>query len=387
MADKTDTTMKSKLRILMLATLISMNVGCKMQTPKSLPNATTFQSALDSQINDNMPGILVTVISRDKNIEWSGASGYSDKMNKTKLLPHQTFRIASVTKTFTATTILRLWEDGKFKLEDPVAMYISNEHSDILKRGGYNPQEITVFHLLTHSSGLSEHTHSDKYQLPYLKSNHVWTRTEQLFELIAITKPVGKPGNQFSYSDTGYILLGEIIENLTGKSLGEAIEDQLNLKKSGLKSIHIEDEGGEFDNERIHQYSENEDTYIINPTFDLYGGGGLLSSTHDLCLFYQYLFENKVFRNKSTLEKMLAPLSYPTKPLLDYRMGIWETEIEGMKIYTHSGFWGTQVVYIPTIKTSIAVNYSQRWNNKGVAPIIPILIRQLLENNPDQTIR
>jgi D-alanyl-D-alanine carboxypeptidase len=60
---------------------------------------------------------------------------------------------------------------------------------------------------------------------------------------------------------------------------------------------------------------------------------------------------------------MLAPLSYPTKPLLDYRMGIWETEIEGMKVYTHSGFWGTQVVYIPTIKTSIAVNYSQRWNN------------------------
>jgi D-alanyl-D-alanine carboxypeptidase len=368
--------MNYKLKLFLLITTILV-ASCKIQTHQSSKAGSTFQPDLDSQINENMPGILVTVISKEKDIDWSGASGYSDKVNKTKLLPHQTFRMASVTKTFVAATILRLWEDKKLELDDPIEKYISNEHNEILRKGGYNPQEITIFHLLTHSSGLSEHTRSEKYQLSYLKTNHIWTRTEQLTDLITFTKPVGEAGKQFSYSDSGYILLGEIIEAITHRSLGEAIEEQLNLKKLGLRSIHIEDAKGEFTAKRIHQYYENEDTYYINPTFDLYGGGGLLSSTRDLSLFYQYLFENKVFHNKATLTRMLTSVNYPTKPILDYRLGIWETEIEGLPAYTHSGFWGTQVVYIPGIKASIAVNYSQYWNKKGIAPVIPQLVKQL----------
>lgn len=53
---------------------------------------------------------------------------------------------------------------------------------------------------------------------------------------------------------------------------------------------------------------------------------------------------------------------------MDYRMGIWEIEIGGQKAYTHTGFWGTQVVYFPEINASAAVNYSSRWKNKGIAP-------------------
>lgn len=340
-----------------------------------------FQADLDSQINENIPGVLVAVIGQEKQIDWRGASGYADKENKIILTPNQTFRMASVTKTFVASTILRLWEDKKLKLEDPIIKYISKEHAEILIKGGYAPDKITILHLLTHSSGMAEHTKSDKYNIEYLKTNHRWTRTEQLLELISQTKPVGELGEQFSYSDTGYILLGEIIENITQKSLGEALEKILNFKKLGLHSIHIEDEKGAFDKDRIHQYyMDGEDTYFINPTFDLYGGGGLLSSTHDLALFYKYLFENKVFRKKSTLKRMLTPVNYAQKQPLDYRIGIWETEIEGLKAYTHTGFWGTQVIYIPNLKTSIATNYSQWWKKKGFAPIIPIIVKQLVNN-------
>lgn len=339
-----------------------------------------FQAELDSQLHENIPGIMVAVICNDKNIDWSGASGYTDKVHNIKLLPHQTFRMASVTKTFVASTILRLWEDQKLKLEDPIIQYISKEHSELLIKGGYAPDKITILHLLTHSSGMADHTHTERFHIEHIKTNHNWTRTEQLLELIHHTKPVGEIGKQFSYSDTGYILLGEIIENITQKSLGEAIETLLYFNKLGLHSIHIEDKKGEFTADRIHQYHmDGEDTYFINPTFDLYGGGGLLSSTHDLALFYKYLFEHKVFRNKSTLQRMLTPIHYSEKPALDYRMGIWETEIEGVKAYTHSGFWGTQVIYIPNIQTTIAVNYSQWWGKKGIAPIIPIIVKRLLK--------
>ena len=346
---------------------------------KSAPITSAFQSDIDSQVSESIPGILAAVVSKDRNIDWSGASGYSCKESRAALLPGQTFRIASVTKTFVATAILRLWEEGKLQLEDPIAKYISPEHVEILKQGGYAPQKITVLHLLTHSSGLSEHTQTDKFKLPYMRTNHVWTRTEQLQDLVTFSKPVGEIGKQFYYSDSGYILLGEIVEAITHKSLGEAIAELLDFKKLGLQNTHMEDAKGEFGTERIHQYFEGEDIYFINPTLDLYGGGGLLSSVHDLSLFYQCLFENKVFRNEATLAKMLTPVSYPAKQALDYRIGIWEIEIDGMKAYTHSGFWGTQVVYIPSIKAGIAVNYSQRWENKGIAPVIPIIVKRLME--------
>ena len=354
-------------------------MSCSTSVRNAAQDVLQFQSIVDSQIDENIPGILVTIISKEKNIDWSGASGYSDKLNETKLLQDQTFRIASVTKTFVAATILRLWEDGKLELEDPIAKYVSEEHIAILTNGGYNPQEITIYHLLTHSGGLSEHTQTEKYTIAYMKTNHIWTRTEQLNDLVTFTSPVGKPGEKFSYSDTGYILLGEIIESITRQPLGEALVEQLKLRKFGLNDIYMENVKGDFSSNRIHQYLENEDTYYINPSLDYYGGGGLLSTTRDLSLFYLYLFDNKIFNYKATLDKMLSSVNYSGEQALDYRMGIWKAEAGGMPVYTHTGFWGTQVVYIPDIKASIAVNYSQRWNNKGFAPIIPLIVEQLLK--------
>jgi D-alanyl-D-alanine carboxypeptidase len=341
-----------------------------------------LQSDLDSELIENIPGILVNITSVDNNISWSGASGFSDKDKKTKLLPNQTFRIASVTKTFVAATILRLWENKKLSLDDPITKYISKEHTDILKSGGYNPDKIYIRHLLTHSSGLSEHTNSDKYKIEFMRTRHVWTRTEQINDLVNYTKPIGAINEQFSYSDTGYILLGEIIEKITGKSMGDAILEELQLKKLGIKDTYMEDFNVDSAGRRIHQYFENVDTYYFHPSFDYYGGGGLLSTTSDLSCFYQSLFHHKIFHNQATLDTMLAPIKYKSgQQAMDYRMGIWKIEVDGMTAYTHSGFWGTQVVYIPEISTAVSVNYSQRWTKKGIAPIIPKIVLKIKKKN------
>lgn len=372
------------LRLLYIGlVIVFLLTNCKSRINYQSKNILDSQTELDDQVNENMPGILVSIIINDQNnyIEWSGASGFSDVAKELKLLADQTFRIASVSKTFVAATILRLWEDRKLKMEDPISKYISEEHNNILRTGNYDPEEITIYHLLTHSSGLSDHTQSPKYRFEYLRLNHKWTRTEQLNDLVNFTKPVGKIGEKFSYSDTGYILLGEIIEKVTKKSLGEAIVEQLKLKQLGLTNIFMEDFEGDYSIKRIHQYIENEDTYYINPSLDYYGGGGLLANSHDLSLFFQYLFEHKIFRKKLTLNKMLSPVNYQSNQTLDYRIGIWKTEIDGMLAYTHTGFWGTQVIYIPEIKTSIAVNYSQRWSNSSFAPIIPIIVNKLKTEN------
>lgn len=340
-----------------------------------------IQPYLDSEITASNPGILASINSLDKDIIWSGASGLSDIEDKTKLLPNQTFRIASVTKTFIAATILRLWEDKKISLDDPITKFVSKEHIDILKSGGYKVDEILIKHLLTHSSGLSEHTHSYKFKVDFMKTKYVWSRTEQISDLVTYSNPVGDVGEKFSYSDTGYILLGEIIEKITGKSMGDAILEQLDLKKLGIKDTYMEDFNGDFSGRRVHQYYENSDTYFFHPSLDYYGGGGLLSTTADLCCFYQNLFNHKIFHNRSTLDTMLAPVVFNEEQPLDYRMGIWKMEIEGKTAYTHTGFWGTQVVYIPEIKTAIAANYSLKWTQKGVAPIIPEILKIITQNN------
>ena len=77
---------------------------------------------------------------------------------------------------------------------------------------------------------------------------------------------------------------------------------------------------------------------------------------------------------------MLTHKKYKTKPGLDYRMGIWKININGMEGYTHSGFWGTQVVYLPKIKTTISTNYSQHWSEKDIAPIIPKILQTIVKN-------
>lgn len=359
-------------------TICLLFTACQPST-KQNPDPFYFQETIDKEVIDNMPGILLSVCKVDSldSISWSGASGYADRDAKIKVRPDQTFRIASVTKTFVAATVLRLWEEGKLNLNDPISDYISQNHINILKSGNYNPDEISIYQLLTHTSGLSEHTHSHKYELDYLSTNPIWTRTEQIEDLVKYTKPVGQPGAQYSYSDTGYLLLGELIETVTNRSMGEAIIEQLKLDDLGLSSIKMETVEGDFSGNRIHQYYQGEDTYYINPTLDYFGGGGLLANTADLCLFFQYLFNNKVFKNAETLDTMLRPVKFDTQQSLDYRLGIWRTEINGFTAFTHSGFWGTQVVYIPELKTSIAVNYSQKWDVPGPAPVLSEIANKL----------
>lgn len=349
------------------------------QTPATLKNSSsnssgaTFQALLDSAINDKMPGILVYVESPKQKISWSGAAGVSDTKTKNKLQPDQTFRIASVTKTFVACSILRLWEQGKLALTDPISKYISPEHTAILIEGGYQPDQITIRHLLTHSSGMFDHAATQAY-LEKIRSDpgHHWTRTEQLRGCITWGKPVGKPGERFRYSDTGYTLLGETLEKITGKSMGDAIEDLLKLKALGLKSTWVENEANLYRNDlkRIHQYLDGEDTYNYHASLDLYGGGGLLSTSKDLAIYFQNLFNHKVFDKTATLDTMLAKRNYTIKPQMDYRMGMYLIQLNGVDAYTHAGFWGTQVAFVPSMNATIAANYSQIWTARGNAPVL-----------------
>jgi D-alanyl-D-alanine carboxypeptidase len=360
-------------KITSLIAILSFTSLCLVYSQNEL--TADFQAVIDKEINENMPGILIHVESPDRHISWSGAAGYSDRDKKVVMKPGQSFRIASVTKTFVASTILRLWEDKKLALEDPISKYISAEHSEILTKGGYDVNKITIRHLLTHSSGLFDHAQTEEFMNRiFSEPGHVWTRTEQIQKATEWGKPIGEIGEQFSYADTGYILLGEIIEKITGKSMNDGIREELGMKELGLKNTWIEGLRTPKKENRIHQYFNGIDTYDFNPSLDMYGGGGFLSTSSDLAIYFQKLFNKEVYRYKNTLDTMLVPVSYREKPRMDYRKGMYLITINGMDVFTHTGFWGTQVIYIPSMNTSVAVNYSQVWDKRGPAPVLSEII-------------
>lgn len=343
--------------------------------------AERFQEILEKEISEDVPGVLASVYYPEKEIFWSGAAGLDDVAAQSPLRAEQVFRTASVTKTFVAVAILRLWEDGRLQLDDPISKYISAEHNKILVDGGYDPQIISIRNLLYHNAGLADHTNSARY-VPEeeMDPTHVWTRTEQLIELVTRFKPLSKPGEKFSYSDSGYILLGEIIENVTGQTLNDAINSLLDFEKLGLHNTYFEVYEQHMDKNRIHQYYKGIDTYAYHPSLDMFGGGGLLSTCADLARFYFALFNHDVYRYESTLDTMLATVPYSEAPVMDYRMGIYRIVISDREAFTHTGFWGTQVAYIPEMNLSITANYSQRWPEKGVAPLIPRILELLIND-------
>jgi D-alanyl-D-alanine carboxypeptidase len=323
----------------------------------------SIQSLLDSIVSarPDIAGAVVHVEAPKRCLSWSGAAGVSDRATGAKLSPDQPHRMASNTKTYVAAAALRLVEEGKLKLEAPIAGLLSTESVETLRRGSYDPDVITVRHLLTHTGGVFDYAMSPAYQEAVFSSpSKRWTRDEQLRGAMTTGKPYGAPGTVYKYSDTGYILLGEIIERLTGQPLAAALRSLLNYERNGWKATWLETlepvPAGTAD--RAHQYVGTVDTYAWDPSFDLYGGGGLAATMRDMAAFTRALFEGKVYRKKETLDLMLTQPSVPTER--SYRHGIYSRVVDGVTGYGHTGFWNTFSFHFPDRDLTVAASLTQQ---------------------------
>lgn len=345
----------------------------------------TLQSLIEEALvhsHGNVKGVSMSIQSPD--FKWSGAVGYDSNLEEDSLMTHQPFRIASVTKTFVAVAILRLHEMGKISIDEPISKYISQNHIDILKANEYQPDKITIRHCLHHTSGLFNYARVD---IPFADSimtrpKKRWTRTQQLEGAMLWGDKVGEPGELYSYCDTGYILLGEIIESYYSGDLALGLRTLLKFDELGMSSTWLESmESHPAESLKpVHRYFKNIDVTQHDPSMDLYGGGGLMSTGQDLALFLQALFNHKVYDNPSTLDLMLTKATYfdsydtaEDRRYEDYRMGLIEIEIYGEKAYLHSGFWGTLFVHIPGRNTSYATNCTSRSSERMLKKAILIM--------------
>lgn len=323
----------------------------------------SIQSLLDSIVSarPDIAGAVVHVEAPRRCLSWSGAAGVSDRATGAKLSPDQPHRMASNTKTYVAAAVLRLYEDGKLELDAPIAGLLSKESVETLRRGSYDPGAITVRQLATHTSGIFDYAMSNAYQEAVFGSpSKRWTRDEQVRFAVDKGQPYGAPGTIFKYSDTGYILLGEIIERVSGQPLAAALRTLLSYGRNGWKGTWLETlepaPAGTAD--RAHQYFGTIDTYAWDPSFDLYGGGGLTATMRDMAAFTRALFEGRVYRKKETLDLMLTQPSVPTERT--YRYGIYSRNVGGVTAYGHTGFWNTFSFHIPERDLTVAASLTQQ---------------------------
>jgi D-alanyl-D-alanine carboxypeptidase len=158
----------------------------------------------------------------------------------------------------------------------------------------------------------------------------------------------------YGYSDTAYVLLGEIIERVTRRSLPQAVRKLIGFKALGLDHTYWEtlEPTPPGQRARAHQYFGTYDNIVLDASTDLYGGGGLVSTVSDLERFYRALFHGKVFHDSATL-KAMTRVKGPGRHD-GAGMGIFRVDVDGETCYGHRGYWGTQVIHCPRLDLTFA---------------------------------
>ncbi len=283
--------------------------------------------------NKGMGSITLT---KDGKTVYSRSFGYA-QINDTIKKPitgDSKFRIASITKTYTAVMILQLIEEGKLKLTD---------HLDHFFPQIPNARKITIAQILNHRSGI-----------PELSVEVGWRsqpRThEEIITAIAKEKPLFEPDSQHQYSNTGYVLLGYILEKIDGRSYQEILKQRI-VARIGLKNTYLGlSNTSVADNESLsYQYLGSwKEVPEINLSIPA-GAGAIISTPSDMCQFIHALFEGKLI-SESSLELM--------KTMRDGEgMGMEPFSFAGHTLYGHTGgsnVSGSWLAYDPVEKLAMA---------------------------------
>lgn len=380
----------------LMAIALIISTGCPQpeDPTREAVLQTEFQALIDSVVaeDDAIHGVSMAVFSPSSGLAWEGAAGFADPEAKTPMTPGHPVRIASNTKTYVAAAVLRLAESNRIDLDSAIGNLLPVEYSDLLESDGYDPLAITVRHLLTHTGGLYDHGDAEAYTEAIIADpTHHWTPTEQITALVEWGDKLDEPGQIYSYSDSGYVMLGLIIERITGQGLAEAVRELVGFANLELGSTwwEIMEPAPEGSMERAHQFLGDLDVTEFVPYFDLYGGGGIATTMGDLARFHGSIFQGKVYSDPGTIEIMLSTFdgieASPTAneralPPGAYRMGVWVLETEGYTSYHHTGFWGTLAVHIPELDLTIAATGNQN-QLKPLFDQIPAEVVKIVADN------
>lgn len=236
---------------------------------------------LDKDFDPNGPGYAILIGYGDE-VLYERSAGLANLELEVEMVPENVFQIASLTKQFTAVAVLKLAVAGKLNLTDSLSQYVDH----------YAGTGIIIEHLLSHSSGIPDYTKQPYFTAATAKMD---MEIDDQINLFKDDSLLFTPGTDFGYSNTGYLLLGKIIEVVSGLSYGEFIQKEI-LVPLQLTNTHYNRHQSIIKN-RISGYSKNEDTFqnavYISDKLP-YAGGGLLSNPRDLFKWHRALLKGQL---------------------------------------------------------------------------------------------
>jgi D-alanyl-D-alanine carboxypeptidase len=250
-------------------------------------NSSGLQRDLDALVAAGAPGAILFV--RDGDRITSLAAGMADIARATPMRPDNHFKVASLTKSYTATVVLQLVGEGKLSLDDTVRRRLPG----VVPNGG----KITIRQLLNHTSGLADFESNPRYLEPYLAGNfgHYWA-PRQLVRMGVSLKPLFAPGHGWSYSNTNYVVAQLVVEKITGNPLGAELKRRI-FRPLRLDQTFYPTAPG-LPKPYVHGYTLLGDPPLtdvtgLSPSLAP-GSGGIVSTVRDVADFYRALLSGRL---------------------------------------------------------------------------------------------
>jgi CubicO group peptidase (beta-lactamase class C family) len=273
------------------------------------------------------PGAAVIVI-RDGSVVRRAAWGLADLERRIPIRTDTAFRLASVSKQFTAMAVMMLAEEGRLAYDDPITRFLPE-----LSRFG---DERKVRHLLTHSAGLP-----DYYDVMVEVSGVERPRTRDALAVLSRWgEPLFPPGERYEYSNPGYELLALIVERASGRSYAEFVEERI-FAPLGMTSSAVYDERAPRIARRAYGYRRDGDGFRLDddhPLNHVIGSGGIYSTVEDLFHWDQALYGEQLVR-RETLAEAFRPARLDGGEAYPYGFGWRLTERRGLPCVWHGGEW------------------------------------------------
>jgi len=320
-----------KRRNLALAALLMARTSAPLaaQTPAAPASASPAEVArfadalLKSKYRTGAPGGVV-LVARGDTVLYRGARGDADVEKNVPLRTDSLFRIGSVTKQFAAAGVLKLVEEGKVKLDDPLAKYVP---------GFPGGDGITVRQLLNHTAGVKDYTGIKGYMTGPLIQRDL--TTAQMIDVFKDLPADFDPGTKWNYSNSGYVLVGAIIEAASGEPWHAYLERAL------FRPLGMTNTGYAADPKRVARqvkpYSYDKDILVPARPISLtqpHAAGSLLSTADDLLKWTRALHEGRVI-NSALYTQMVTPAGSARE--VGYGFGIFREKLRTHPMLTHGG--------------------------------------------------
>ena len=311
--------------VFLLATFAAVGLSCGAPS-FSEDTQDKLEAALESTMaNSKAPGAITGIWTPEGT--WVVARGEANVEAGVPMKTTDLMRIGSITKTFTATLVLQLVDDGKLSLDDKLDKYVPDFP---------NSDRITIRQLLTHTSGIPSWDEDDELREEiFSHPGEGWT-VEKMVQIVGEQPLLFEPGTDYSYSNVGYFLVGRVIEKVTGNSVESEIEKRI-AGPLGLENTFLPG-GPEFEGDTVHGYEE-EDGKVVDTTgteatrvvnYDLaYTAGGMVSTLEDLKVWAKALATSELLSEEMHREQLPADLEEsPGSPVKSgYGMGVGQQDV------------------------------------------------------------